>query len=160
MKKTLPRGLCIRRKDKNRKQSRSKYIRIRIPRHYHSFGASTDIPASHHSFARKVPESRRIPSTSTDTSVGALAPVGLPPNRRAEVISSQPAAPRSFAPQIARLPDYQLSWLSKYSLGDADHARRIRAARLTDAVPSALRRRESRPIPAGNTAASAGTNHS
>jgi hypothetical protein len=32
MKKTLPRGLCIRRKDKNRKQSRNNYIRIRIPR--------------------------------------------------------------------------------------------------------------------------------
>jgi hypothetical protein len=32
MEKTLPRGLCIRRKDKNRKQSRNNYIRIRIPR--------------------------------------------------------------------------------------------------------------------------------
>ncbi|KAN0122336.1 hypothetical protein V8E51_000662 [Hyaloscypha variabilis] len=28
----VPRGLCIRRKDRNRKQSRSKYIRVGNPR--------------------------------------------------------------------------------------------------------------------------------
>jgi len=208
----VPRGLCIRRKDRNRKQSRSKYIRVGNPRQsiylpkaertpvcicicicichqsaphryyslvptlgldilttlcslvcqlassYHSFGASTDIPASHHHpFARKLPESPR--RALTDGSVSALATVGfLQPNRGAEVDLSQVVAPRSFRAAVCQIASSRgylsIAWGTQITLG------RIRRARLTDAVPSALRRRESRPIPAGNTAESAATNHS
>jgi hypothetical protein len=156
MKKMVPRGLCIRRKDRNRKQSRSKYIRVGNPRQsiylpkaertpvcicicichqsaphryyslvptlgldilttlcslvcqlassYHSFGASTDIPASHHHpFARKLPESHR--KALTDGSVSALAAVGF-----CSPIAVQKSTSRSlslqglFAPRFARLP--------------------------------------------------------
>lgn len=55
MEKTLPRGLCIRRKDKNRKQSRNNYIRIRIPRLLISSQSRTNSRVRHYQQARTPP---------------------------------------------------------------------------------------------------------
>lgn len=208
MEKTLPRGLCIRRKDKNRKQSRNNYIRIRIPRvliysqnransrvrHYqqartpppptatpyqHLFADNlTTLVLTHSqtrfqlpslrcnrqisrplispSLSREISPSRLGHLCRTGRSAHFLPAVGLRPNRWVEVINSYPALRGSFAPRI----DSSRGYLSIAWGEELDHARRIRRARLTDAVPSALCRRASRPIPAGNTAPSAGTNHS
>ncbi len=140
------------------------FTRNRVPGTIPSVPLRATIPASHPSY------SRNLPDGTIDDKVGDFPTVvGLWPNCSAEATSWQ------FA--IWQLAFARGSGFSRRGLtarrgylriaSSHDGLRRIRRPSSTDAVPSALSRRESRPIPAGNTAPSspqpgisAGTNHS